>query len=1104
MESFSTSGLSKALLNSTFLIALTACGGSGGGGGDTSNKSPTAINVSISDTNGGTTLVGDVLTGSYDYVDTESDVEGESTVRWLRNGAPISGAMSMSYITVVDDDSQTITFEVTPVALTGTLDGDPSTSSGISVGQTDSQNPIVAFAFPSMSVSYHDESSITVRGTASDNNAISSVAVNGTNASSSDSFANWTTNVSLSPGANIITVVATDLAGNVNSGTVSITVEKISEFTRLDYIAYDSTSSGVLVHDNQMRALLAFDLVNPLASVISSSVIPDNNNSFSFLKALDVDPTSNRVFVADNLSLDRLLNVDLATGTRNVITQDTIATPLHTLVEPHQIAIDAINNMAYVLDARPSGGSRSIRSFDLDTGEANLFTSSLTWPNGIAVDNANNRLLVTDSFNRNVFAFDLATANRTVLTSNGIPDSVNTTTDPIGMALDSANNRAFILEARGTAELLSVNLTTGARTLIATDTSNLLNINVFQPVYMTTDGANNRVFIADGSSAVYAVNLTNGVISVFSDNTTPDVNNPFSGVNGLTLDAANNRLLATSINNDSVSAVSLTNGARTILSNTGIPDSLNPLDISRGIAIDTANNRALIVDDGGKSIIAVNLTGGARTIFSDSALPDANNTFDQISSIAYDATNDRLLVTDRNRKAIIGVDVMTGARAVVSDAYTPDQNNQFTKPVDIVAQGNQAWVLDDSLKSIFEVNITTGARTILSSNSVPDSNNNFTTPRKLVLDGANSRLLVMNGGATTAAITAVDTSNGTRSILSDNTTPDEVNPFIGPLDITLEAANDRALVLDPEIRRVMSVNLITGARTPVAGGIPDSSLPLFRPKDIAIDTANNRALIFNGAVFAGSLKYGGVLAIDLTTGARSVFSDNTTPDAVNPFSSDPRGVIIDSANSRALILTSSVLYSADLSTGARTVVASGIGAAYQMALDSTNNRVLITDVSSDVIRQVDLTSGLVTALSDNTTPDATNPLDSPRAIVIDSANNRAIIGNSGVGNAVLAVDLNTGARTLISDDSTPNANNALNNPGYMILDSANNRALIADSSRVIGVDLTSGERSIYSNGSLDLFGIAPGPTANQLYLVDWEKGILLLDMISREYVILSQ
>ncbi len=83
------------------------------------NEAPTASSVSIS----GTTTEGQTLTGNYTYGDTESDVEGTSTFRWLRDNVAISGATSSTYLLDAADVGTMIKFEVTPVAVTGTSPG---------------------------------------------------------------------------------------------------------------------------------------------------------------------------------------------------------------------------------------------------------------------------------------------------------------------------------------------------------------------------------------------------------------------------------------------------------------------------------------------------------------------------------------------------------------------------------------------------------------------------------------------------------------------------------------------------------------------------------------------------------------------------------------------------------------------------------------------------------------------------------------------------------------------------------------------------------------------------------------------------------------------
>ena len=84
---------------------------------------PTARSVSIS----GIPQVGQLLTGSYTYFDTEGDLEGASTFRWLRDdlrGNQIAtGGTAKSYALVAADEGAGIRFEVTPVAQSGASPG---------------------------------------------------------------------------------------------------------------------------------------------------------------------------------------------------------------------------------------------------------------------------------------------------------------------------------------------------------------------------------------------------------------------------------------------------------------------------------------------------------------------------------------------------------------------------------------------------------------------------------------------------------------------------------------------------------------------------------------------------------------------------------------------------------------------------------------------------------------------------------------------------------------------------------------------------------------------------------------------------------------------
>jgi len=94
----------------------------------TEELAPTAVNVMVL----GTAQVGQTLTALYDYYDANDAVEGATTFKWYRadddlglNKTEIAGETTLSYTLVEVDLDKYITFEVTPVAVTGMLTGLP-------------------------------------------------------------------------------------------------------------------------------------------------------------------------------------------------------------------------------------------------------------------------------------------------------------------------------------------------------------------------------------------------------------------------------------------------------------------------------------------------------------------------------------------------------------------------------------------------------------------------------------------------------------------------------------------------------------------------------------------------------------------------------------------------------------------------------------------------------------------------------------------------------------------------------------------------------------------------------------------------------------------
>ena len=657
-----------------------------------------------------------------------------------------------------------------------------------------------------------------------------------------------------------------------------------------------------------------------------------------------------------------------------------------------------------VITYTPDAGFLGVDSFDYtitdsnssaDSGEITVIVTVLMPnPRQAVVDSANNRALVTDDVLRAVVDVDLATGARSYLSDATTPDASVPFSAPNGIAIDTVNNRALVTDI-------------------------LLD-------------------------AVIAVDLTTGARTVLSDAATPDAQNAFVSPDGIAIDEVGNRALVVDSGLDAVIAVDLTPGvtlgARTILSGQAIPDDENAFSAPTGIAVDVANSRALVTDRDLAAVIAVDLTPGvtlgARTILSDATTPDAFNIFLEPDGIVVDAANDRALVVARQQTAVLAVDLTTGARSIVSSSFFPNSRNAFEKPGALAFDEASSRVLViDSLAfdvgieqtihvnkaGIIAVDLVTdddtrsGERTPLPDTEVLLTDNQLLTPHGITIDDANARALVTDSELD--AIVAVDAVTGARTILSDVDTPDDDHPFDGPIGLIVDEPQVRTLVVDQILEAVMNVDLVTGARTVLSDATtPDEQNPFGTPAYIALDIADsrNRALVTDLTLEA-------VIAVDLTTGARTILSGPEMPDTVNVLRA-PDAIAIDEANDRALVVDRNLL----------------------------------------AVMIVDLVTGARTILSDPETPDDNNLFVAPSGILIDVQNNRALVSDQSQA-SIIAVDLNTGARTIVSD-IVNGAGSALELPTDVTAGFSAGQFLVLDQSlnAIFVVSGTDGDRVIMS------------------------------------------
>jgi DNA-binding beta-propeller fold protein YncE len=259
----------------------------------------------------------------------------------------------------------------------------------------------------------------------------------------------------------------------------------------------------------------------------------------------------------------------------------------------------------------------------------------------------------------------------------------------------------------------------------------------------------------------------------------------------------------------------------------------------------------------------------------------------------------------------------------------------------------------------------------------------------------------------------------------------------------LDPSAPRALVVEetvhhlnvwPSGKTLSFIDLETGARDRLPDDWPRDAL--YGAFAVAPDFANNRLLVTAMRQSNGSGN--GVYEIDLGTGARTLISDDQR--GSGPLLGWPFALAIDHAHDRAVVLSIGDLYygrggsivAVDLNTGDRTKLPSGgVDAGViprepvDLVLDPAGDIAYVLDSELEALLSVDLATGARTVLASGLKVRRQRVFDDPAILMmrsdmeLDVTNRRALIlGPSG---ELQAIDLATGDHTLMVSCSTASA-----------------------------------------------------------------------------------
>ncbi|MCG8434721.1 MAG: PKD domain-containing protein, partial [Gammaproteobacteria bacterium] len=481
----------------------------------------------------------------------------------------------------------------------------------------------------------------------------------------------------------------------------------------------------------------------------------------------------------------------------------------------------------------------------------------------------------------------------------------------------------------------------------------------------------------------------------------------------------------------------------------------------RALDYDPVRKLVFGIDASLKLIFALDPVTGDRTLVSGNDGTQTRGTgvsFDRPGYIAVDG--DRLLVTDgfgdlgKDLDAVIAVDIASGDRTVFSDdndtaTEPPPADPQIGKGpgfynmsgIAIDRKRNQVLVVDTGDEKVIAVDLETGDRNIISddSHNGPTLNN----LRSVAVDG--DRALITDRDADGfATVIAVDLkeggTQGTRTLISGNGEGD--GPEFGvPRGIVLDG--ERALVTDTAWDLVFAVDLregetqgdrevISNEHIPDDGDIPQVGQgPGFAyPLDITMADGN---------ILVADLELNAVVAVS-REGDRSEFAHGGR--GAGPSFTNPRSVVVDATGEKAYVLDDfwDAVFEVDLTTGNRTVLSDydlnndgdpddhvgdgpGFGSPKRITLDNRNNpRALVVDYDMQAVIAVDLDTGNRTVISDDndSATDPVNPVEvgtglgffNPISVV--AGGNQAFVSDDA-WKSVMKVNLDNGAREVLSD-----------------------------------------------------------------------------------------
>ena len=534
---------------------------------------------------------------------------------------------------------------------------------------TPSLQAIAEILFPSSAAAV-DSDTMTVVGTASANEEITAVRVNGFGAASSNDFASWRTSVPLEPGQNTLVVEVQGTDGKVAKNVTSVTVRRGNGlFSNPDDLVRDPQTGALYVLDTRLGRIIQVEAGGQQRTRVAERGFKDG-----IWQVIAIDAPRGLIYAAASGVLHK---VDLATEAVTVVS-------------------------------------------DASTGSGTAIQSPL----GLAVS-ADGKSVYMSNYPAGIMRIDVATGNRTVIATRTSSPAMNV---PRGMCLDAAANRLLIVD-NGADKVFALSLTTNKKTVISEDSDP--GPDLANPWRIRIGATNAVALLTDyGLRALVVVDLKTGNRTVVSDANTGS-GDPLVNPGGLALDIANDKALVCDRTERKVVAIDLRTlnlGNRTVYTEAGIGSGDRMTGSLQRFSI-SDDGKEMYLSDTSTTMWAVDTQTGNRRVLSRTGTDPVGKGPDFALIYSSVVRNGTLYVGDYSSQSIFVVDRETGDRTVISQSG--NLNGKTRQPVGdgpdlgrvrcLIASDreDEVFVVNDD-RAMFRISTTDGKRTQVFDN---DANN---------------------------------------------------------------------------------------------------------------------------------------------------------------------------------------------------------------------------------------------------------------------------------------------------------------------------------------------------------------------------------------------